>query len=73
MLRSDAAWDYLVGVVADGAEGPARDAIEALAAFRHDAALRARVLQAVAGRADPALEAFARAELAPGGTPPGDL
>jgi hypothetical protein len=43
MLRDDESWGYLIATIADGPEGRAREAIEALATYRHDAGLRERV------------------------------
>jgi hypothetical protein len=54
-LRVDEAIAWLVELVASGEPRGARAAVSALAARRHDAALRERVAAAVAGRDDPAL------------------
>jgi HEAT repeat protein len=62
LLRSDAAWSYLLGLVRDAPDAHARQALEALAVFRHDQELCKRALQAVAGR-ERGLEAFAREKL----------
>jgi hypothetical protein len=59
LLRSEAAWGYALDLVRSAPEGDARHAVEALAVFRHDADLRARVLHAAAQR-EPALRAFTR-------------
>jgi hypothetical protein len=59
LLRSEPAWAYLIGLVCEAPQPQARQAIEALAVFRHDADLRVRVLSATAQR-EPALQAFAR-------------
>jgi len=58
MLRTDAAWDYLVEAVENAPENRARAAIEALSHYRHDQVLRARVEAATAARCDPQLETF---------------
>lgn len=50
MLRSEAAWDYLLGCIADGTLAVAREAIEALAVYRELPSLAERVRAAVAGR-----------------------
>lgn len=55
MLRSEAAWAWLLETVADGARGEASDALKALATFAHDERLVARVREAVAGRSDDVL------------------
>jgi len=52
LLRRDDAWGYLVERIADGAPATAVAAIDALGTFRHDEALRDRVLQAAAARGD---------------------
>jgi HEAT repeat protein len=57
MLRHDEALDLLVGLVGTATGPDARDAIAALATFRHDDALRARVAAAIAARTDVDLRA----------------
>ena len=59
LLRSEAAWSYLLELVRAAAPERARQAIEALAVFRHDAALRERVLAAAEAR-ERDLQRFAR-------------
>ncbi len=62
MLRSDAAHGFLLELIARGNGPDARDAIAALATFRHDEALRTRVGAAVEVRRDIDLRAaFAKA------------
>ncbi|MFN8644001.1 MAG: HEAT repeat domain-containing protein [Candidatus Binatia bacterium] len=56
MLKTEAALDHLLGLVADAAAPHATAAIAALALYRHDARLHARVAAALAARRDPALE-----------------
>lgn len=56
-LRLDAARDFLLGVVSDGDQAGASDAVRALAIFRYDPALAQRVRQAVEERRDEALVA----------------
>ena len=63
LLRSDAAWEYLLGCVRNESSGRARDALEALATYRHEPSLRARVLAAVAERDDRALSDHAERAL----------
>jgi HEAT repeat protein len=50
MLRSEAAWEYLLGCVADGSLAVAREAIEALAVYRELPSLAERVRAAVGRR-----------------------
>src|SRR5262245_9743329 len=52
MLRGDLAHAFLFGLIAEGNGPDARDAITALATFRHDEALRSRVAAAVEARRD---------------------
>jgi hypothetical protein len=59
LLRSDAAFGYLLGLLRDAPIALARQVVEALAVFRHDAELCARVVHAVAER-ERELQAFAR-------------
>jgi HEAT repeat protein len=59
LLRSEAARAYLLELLRDAPQPIARQAIEALAVFRHDTELQARVLEATADR-EAALQAFAR-------------
>jgi hypothetical protein len=59
LLRSDAAWNYLLEALREAPEAHARQVIEALAVFRHDDDLRTRVLQATAER-ERELQAFVR-------------
>lgn len=59
MLRAEAAWSWLVELVADGARGEAADALKALATFSHDERLATRVREAVAGRPDDVLASTA--------------
>ena len=56
MLRTDAAWSWLVEQVQAGARGPAVAALRALATFKHDPRLHARVSEAVALRTGEPLE-----------------
>ncbi len=50
MLRSDAAWGYLLEFVGDGGAGVACDAIEALSVYRELGDLRERVRGVIEGR-----------------------
>lgn len=50
MLRSDPAWGYLLGLIADGSPPLARDAIEALAVYRELPSLVERVHEAIGRR-----------------------
>jgi hypothetical protein len=59
LLRNDAAYSYLLGVVRDAGRDQAGDALSALATYRSDAQLRSRALQAVRERAEPQLSARA--------------
>lgn len=59
LLRSEPARAHLLGLLRDAPQAVARQAIEALAVFRHDSELQARVLEATAER-EAALQAFAR-------------
>ncbi len=59
LLRTEEAWSYLVTLVEQGPVSAAAEAIEALAAFRHDERLRARVHATVRERgAASLLQAF---------------
>jgi HEAT repeat protein len=60
LMRTDAAWDHLLGVIADGNGTHAGAALAALAAYRSDSTLRARTLAAVEARGDAKLSARAR-------------
>lgn len=51
LLRSDESVDFLLERVRSDAQGPAADAVEALAVVAHDPALRARIVEAA--RANP--------------------
>ena len=62
LLRSDLSWGYLLDVVRDAPEPHARQALEALAVFGHDADLRARILSAAVQRGED-FEAFAQQAL----------
>lgn len=55
--RSAAAYDWLLSVVGRGDRGSALTAIDALAVYRHNAGLAARLAAAVAAREDPAITA----------------
>jgi HEAT repeat protein len=55
MLKHDEALQYLLAHVAEAAPMHARHAVQALALYRHDARLRARVEQALAARDDASL------------------
>jgi HEAT repeat protein len=57
MLKSDTAMQVLLTHVADGAPPHARDAMHALAIYRHDPRLRAQVEAALARRSDRSLRA----------------
>ena len=62
MLRTDAAWQHLVELVMDGERAEAIDAVDALATFREQGDLHARVEAAVLDRGDPDVSArFERA------------
>lgn len=52
LLRDDEAWRWLLDLVANDSIAAATDAIHALAAFRHDAELCARLRETVARRGD---------------------
>jgi HEAT repeat protein len=58
MLKSEEAIDYLLAHVTDSPAPHARDALRALAVYRHDPKLRARVEAALAMREDRALGDF---------------
>jgi hypothetical protein len=58
MLKRDEAIQYLLEQVAEAAPMHARDALRALAIYRHDGKLRAQVEAALARREDAALRAF---------------
>jgi HEAT repeat protein len=60
LMRSDAAWDHLIEVIREGNGTHAAAALEALATYRSDSALRARVSAAVEERDDAKLSARAR-------------
>jgi hypothetical protein len=55
LLRSDAAWDYLLGVLRDEGRDQAAEALSALATYRSDENLARRTLEVVRERADPNL------------------
>jgi HEAT repeat protein len=55
LLRAEEGWAYLVQLVEQGPPSAAAEALEALAAFRHDERLRERVLATVERRGDVAL------------------
>jgi hypothetical protein len=59
LLRRDRALDHLIGVIASGRFEHARDALRALAHFRHDPRLVERVREAIASRGDAKLQALA--------------
>lgn len=63
LVRSDAAWEYLIGLVREGGASQARAAVDAMATYRDDAGLSARVLAAAEERGDPRLLAHARTAL----------
>lgn len=52
MLRTEQAWAYLIELIAEGPQGLARDAIEALGVYRELGDLAERAREAVARRAD---------------------
>ncbi|MBC8074192.1 MAG: hypothetical protein IAG13_38085, partial [Deltaproteobacteria bacterium] len=52
LVREPEAWAYLLGLVEHGATPAAEDAIRAIATFRHDDELMARVSETVARRGD---------------------
>jgi len=62
LLRDEQATAFLLDVIAEGRSPEA--AVKALAHFKHDAKLRARVLAAVQKRADKKLSAVAQQLLA---------
>jgi hypothetical protein len=64
LMRSEAAWQYLVTLVREGSEPAARAAIDAIATYRDDAALCERVLAAAAARDDGDVSAYAQRVLA---------
>lgn len=55
LLRSEEAWGYLLELLEQGPRSAAIEAVEALAAFRHDERLHERVDAIVQRRGDPAL------------------
>lgn len=59
MLREQSALAFILGLVEDASEPAAREAIEALATYRHDAELARRVAEVTGERGDPQLIAFA--------------
>ena len=62
MLRTDTAWQYLVGRIMEGVPGEALAAVDALATFKEQPGLRERVEAAVLDNADPDLsDRFERA------------
>jgi HEAT repeat protein len=63
LLRCDAAWEHLIALVRDGSATRACAAIDAIATYRADTALRERVLAAVSERDEPRVRAHARAAL----------
>jgi len=65
LLRSDAAWGHLLDLIREGSTTHARAAIDALATYRDDSALRARTLAAVEARDDARLLAHAREAMQP--------
>jgi HEAT repeat protein len=60
LMRTDAAWDHLLNVLRDESEARAHDALDALATYRTEPTVRARVMDALQERADPRLLAAAR-------------
>lgn len=56
MLKTDAALDHLLGLVADAAMPHAAAAVAALGLYRHDPRLRARVAAALTSRRDAGLD-----------------
>lgn len=52
LVRDSVAWDYLLARVADGSKGEAEDAARALATFRHDDELVAKLRTAAGTRKD---------------------
>lgn len=52
MLRTEAAWAWLLEMVAEGSRGEASDALSALSTFAHDERLAERVREAAQGRSD---------------------
>ena len=59
--RSEAAFDWLLAIVADGRLAVAREVVDALALYRHNAKLKERLEAAVQHRSDPQLlEHFAK-------------
>ncbi len=62
MLRSPAAWDHLVRLIAAGRTDDARAAVTALAPWSHDEALATRVRQAAAEHGDRSVARDAEAE-----------
>ncbi len=66
LLRDPEAWSWLLEQVERGSKAIALDAIDALATFRHDAELVARVRAAVAERGEPSVTQHADDALADG-------
>ncbi len=52
MLRHDRSVEYLLGVIAEGPSGAARDAVAAMSLYRDDPGVRGRVEKAAAPRAE---------------------
>jgi len=61
LIRSEAAWAYLVDLVEDAPTPTARLAIEALATFKYEGALRQQVFQAAGRRGESDVRDFATA------------
>lgn len=66
LLREPEAWAWLLEQVEHGSRAIATDAIDALATFRHDAELVARLLDVVARRGEPSVTRHADDALADG-------
>ena len=64
LLRTEPAWSYLVERIEDAAPPTASEAIDALATFAHDDALRDRVLAAARSRGEESIIAKAAASFA---------
>ena len=64
MLRREEAHEYLLSAIEEASEGEARAALEALAHYRHDEALVARLRAAVESRDDSRLRKVAEEALA---------
>ena len=65
LARTDSAFAFLLSLVADGNPRTAAEAVAALAMYRHDERIRARVQSSVAARSETALDQTFRIEFGP--------